>query len=103
MEEMMEKMVTRAGSLLRRMWSAGEREEEPEAPTQVPTGDLPDAIIVDADRKLMEVRRDCVHQSDRAQLVTLRGRHMAKASGAAQPTSQCARRISQTPVCTRVD
>ena len=42
----------------------GDKVEEPEAPTQMPTGDLPDVMVTDVDRKLMGVCRDCIHQND---------------------------------------
>ena len=59
----------------------GDKEEEPEAPTQVPTEDLLDAIVTDADRKLMGACGDFIHQSDRTHpdrgisRMMLHGRH----------------------------
>jgi hypothetical protein len=35
------------------------KEEEEEAPNDMPIGDLPDAVILDADQKLLEVYGNC--------------------------------------------
>ena len=47
--------------------SPGENEEEDEAPT-MPIGDLPNASISEADRKLMEVYGGYIHQNDGSHL-----------------------------------